>query len=287
LEVTGDVASGLMLRKVNSPKNPNKMEPQQVVLFTAEQRLLHRLLRDAVDYVQFIPQERCAQALALLAPMMEAALNASDALPVGLEDKRGRELLGMIKQHCPEPTTTNNTPSKTPSKRSREEGDHTPAVAAAAPKIVRKLPARKQHKQSEDDDHDEEELEEATPAWNYATHSNVASVTRAGHHGKDGAFGLFIEARPSGQGRTKPEPVFADGASLVAVDRIEARKKRRRVVEALSQGVRRLFVGDEGPLQSELVDLLQPCQWAKDVLKEQGEGDDGDEGDDSKEKDDE
>jgi hypothetical protein len=279
--------SGLMLRKVNSPKNPNKMEPQPVVLFTAEQRLLHRLLRDAVDYVQFIPQERCAQALALLAPMMEAAFDASDALPVGLEDKRGRELLGMIRQHCPEPTST---PSKTPSsaKRSREEGDYAPVVAA--PKIVRKLPARKQHKQSEDDDHDEEVLEEATPAWNYATHSNVASVVRAGRHpqhGEEGAFGLFIEARPSGQGRTKPQPFFADGASLAAVDSIEGAKKRRRVVEALSQGVRRLFVGDEGPLQPELVELVEGCAWAKEVLKEQvegGGGDEGDDGDDSKEK---
>ena len=69
----------------------------------------------------------------MLAPMVEAALNARDALPVGLEDKRGRELLDMIKQHCPEPATPNKT-SKTPSKRSREEGlreegDHPPVVA--------------------------------------------------------------------------------------------------------------------------------------------------------------
>jgi hypothetical protein len=251
---------------------------------SATQLKLHTLCRRTVAVVQFLSNERCQEAADGLVPFYEEAFQASkDVVNQDLEEMEGSELIEAILQPSTPSKSKAPARSNTDKKRSRNEDKRSPAAkphAAAPPPSARKSErrgnARKKLAVAEDAPK-KEVTDEITP-WDYASHSNVASVVRTSR--RKGVFGLIVEAAKSGQGNKKTTRFFADRVSLATVDAEQDKDKRKKVVSVLSKGVCELLDDSAPP---ELVELLQGSQWGQKVLadreKRAGEGGDK-EGDD-------
>src|SRR3990167_4163077 len=255
-----------------------KMNADQVAHLTLEQRELRALARQTAEIVQFMTREACEKAIQSLLPLVQEAVGASEvAVPEGLDNKKGMELIEMLvqrRQAAQSPavavsnkkgTVTSITPTPKTPKPPPPTPMPTPTVETRRSKKKRAPvdeekrgasgtgPPRKQSKHFSSEHVDVGDEEKWVP-WNMDQHGNIVEVVRAGFH--HGTYGLFLEARLTGSGHRKTFPFFADAASLKAVDTIEERSKYKKVTKILWKGIQRCIGDEKGP-DPNLTELLQ------------------------------